>query len=1021
MGGALALVLILALLVTLVPASSADAQAFSANRFNRISTPSPGGSRLQAGSDITDFAINGSTIYIVSQATATVYKSTNGGISANALGLPAGMVGAPKMIAVAPDNPGAVAMVEAGPPDIVWISTNGGATWSAMAGPWAATEVISDIAVSPARSGTILGRDYTVSTYDPQAIGVNTGDIYVIGQTAAWVAVATGAGLAMDFTSVAMAPNWVGDRVVVGVGSGGAASAAGNVEVGGAAVGDSYLVAINVATGALAGPAQVLLDAAGADSPAELTAAPGTNNGEMWASDIALPSDFDSTSVAGFRVYLGWTSTPLGGVINCADDAYRVDFNTVRKLEVRPAVGIYSISYHGTVASGKLMVGQAQGTSVWFTGDPQTSLPTWDFAFKNPTGPAAPAYGMTVVALVSDTDAYAGASGNDTAFSKTVDGGLSFNGMVIIDEAVAAMDDVIVSPDGSTFFLATNDGAGNYSLWRAKGYPNPGGWQRVAFRNAAQFTGPTTLVRLSPAYGTDSTLFWYDTGSTAIRRSTNEGHIWGGRTAPAPVVDAAIESADVQYVIDNAGNVYSSTNGAWFFDLPVNAAIGGLMDIEMCPNYPHTPVAGNVIVGGVGQGIALSTDSGATWRSLLSFFGAAGVSVAADDEYATNNTVFAADNTGGSGVWRYVVGESNAWEQVRMVNANEQMTGVCVVEGVIYASWVDAVALTSGIERSISPTSTVAAMGWETMNVGVIGGAAFNIMPNGVRAAPTNGSIAIYAIDTNGPNLMAYEDTMALSKPELTVPETVPIDSVSGRSTQFTISWGSMSNADTFDIRVYSDPAKTQQVWASNGWLATNAGSPAIVVPAGTLVAGNDYFVRVRARNQVPNDGIRSGWSSVHRFSAEAGERVEVSYLGPQPLGPAPGSTGVLKDNPGFTWSSYAKATRYEFQLSSDSSFSNIIAEGKVSATGYKYEGSLDYGSTYFWRVRGIEPTTSDWSPVSSFSTEKAPPPPEPAPPPPPEPAPPVVTPTIIWAIIGIGAVLVIAVIVLIVRTRTTR
>jgi len=108
--------------------------------------------------------------------------------------------------------------------------------------------------------------------------------------------------------------------------------------------------------------------------------------------------------------------------------------------------------------------------------------------------------------------------------------------------------------------------------------------------------------------------------------------------------------------------------------------------------------------------------------------------------------------------------------------------------------------------------------------------------------------------------------------------------------------------------------------------------------------------------------------------------------------------------------------------LATDAGFTAIVAETKTSSTGYKYDGKLSNASTYFWRVRGIEPTTTDWSPVASFTTEKKPVPPvvvEPPAPPLPAP-PPVVTPAIIWAIIAIGAILGIAVIVLIVRTRRT-
>jgi hypothetical protein len=286
--------------------------------------------------------------------------------------------------------------------------------------------------------------------------------------------------------------------------------------------------------------------------------------------------------------------------------------------------------------------------------------------------------------------------------------------------------------------------------------------------------------------------------------------------------------------------------------------------------------------------------------------------------------------------------------------------------------------------------------------------------------------------------LMAYEDTMALADVQVTVPEEVEAslaELARGWNAQFTISWDLISNATDYEVQIATDPGITSVVVTSAPfgaglpppglpppwYIPPNPLTPTFVVGEGMLVAGSDYFVRVRIRDQIPNDAIRTNWSSVFRFSVEGGERVEVSYLGAQPLGPVPGATGVPL-SPGFTWSPYADATRYEFKLARDAAMTDLLAEAKVSATGYKYDGTLEYATVYFWVVRAIEPTTTDWSPVASFTTEKKPAPP---PPPPvvvetPPPAEPVVSQTMIYVIIGVGVVLVIAVIVLIVRTRRT-
>ena len=88
---------------------------------------------------------------------------------------------------------------------------------------------------------------------------------------------------------------------------------------------------------------------------------------------------------------------------------------------------------------------------------------------------------------------------------------------------------------------------------------------------------------------------------------------------------------------------------------------------------------------------------------------------------------------------------------------------------------------------------------------------------------------------------------------------------------------------------------------------------------------------------------------------------------------------------------------------------------------------ALEYATTYYWRVRAEKDGVfSDWA-VCIFTTMEEPvpaPPPvvvEPTPPAPVVPTPIIElppTPTWVWAIIAIGAALIVVVIVLTVRTR---
>jgi hypothetical protein len=120
-----------------------------------------------------------------------------------------------------------------------------------------------------------------------------------------------------------------------------------------------------------------------------------------------------------------------------------------------------------------------------------------------------------------------------------------------------------------------------------------------------------------------------------------------------------------------------------------------------------------------------------------------------------------------------------------------------------------------------------------------------------------------------------------------------------------------------------------------------------------------------------------------------------------------------------FAWDPVSGATSYEWQLATDSGYTNIIATMSPTVPHLVY-GPLDNSTSFFWRVRAVtDAGTSSW--VSSvFSTEEAADPPvtvtqtsttttevteE-------------ITPMYIWVIIIIGAILTIAVIILIVRTR---
>ncbi len=149
---------------------------------------------------------------------------------------------------------------------------------------------------------------------------------------------------------------------------------------------------------------------------------------------------------------------------------------------------------------------------------------------------------------------------------------------------------------------------------------------------------------------------------------------------------------------------------------------------------------------------------------------------------------------------------------------------------------------------------------------------------------------------------------------------------------------------------------------------------------------------------------------------------------------------------PTFAWGAVAGADGYYFQLADNANFVAPMVKldgdvGRLIVTAYAYRTELPYSTAYYWRVKAVSGTIkagdlaeSAWA-SGVFITKAEPV--EPTPPVVVEEAPPAliitieqpdiivplpattpITPAWIYVIIGVGAVLVIALLVLIVRTR---
>jgi len=204
------------------------------------------------------------------------------------------------------------------------------------------------------------------------------------------------------------------------------------------------------------------------------------------------------------------------------------------------------------------------------------------------------------------------------------------------------------------------------------------------------------------------------------------------------------------------------------------------------------------------------------------------------------------------------------------------------------------------------------------------------------------------------------------------------VGTISGNQVSVTLSCADVG-ADTYELQVSSDSAFTSPM--------TTTTSDTSATVSG-LEPGVTYYWRMRA-----TEPVTGSWSDTLSFITVA----TPGTVAPELMSPSAGADGV-SSTPAFSWSSVAGATSYQIQVATDSSFSSKVIDETTSATAYQSGDEFDNG-TYYWKVKA----ETDWSATGVFTVGAVPG---------------AGTPAWVWVVIVIGALLVIAVLVLIVRTR---
>jgi len=966
--------------------------------------PSDTNKQVVPGTDINSFAVStdGKTVFVAPNIAGKLYKSTDGGVTfSDVSGTVTGTI---QFVDVAPDDANFVVYINSVPE--AFISVDGGATWSALTLPTFTAVKALDIsslqsskhfvAVGGANGSAVALWNFNYGAAIPTWTDMTT---------STWSGIA--AATAID--AVRFSPSFASDRTML-------------------AVSENGTTAVNLE---LANFSSSKWDAAGGFASYPVSIVSGTGVAPLSAASLSLSPTYLAADSASRLAFVGISDpvTANSGIYQCTD-------TTVKKIG--PNVGIYSLSY---TSGDKLVAGAFADNTTYYSSNASASSPTVTAVNQY----ARPSGVTKVIVQWAGSNVFAGTTGVSSAFSISTDNGVTYADSAVIDATLTNIEDIAVASDSSRYYLVTDDGT-NLSVWRVVG--------TTTNRVLSLASSINYLVRVAP--DNPAVVYLFKKTSSDILYSNAGGSGWTFRIgmldgAVSPIADAAIETGsngDIAYELSVAGKVSKTTNAGFIWGDTKDTTVGGNMLVSLSKD--------NLIVGGNAGFIAYSTDGNANWTKLDKIVSASGAIFCAADGLATNNYVYAVNGTlTADYVYRYQLGVSSDWVKLSAANTGNSFNGLELTaggtSGVLYASsnngTLSSPGTTSVVARTLDPkNATVPLTSFSPSTDLTFTSTTFSAVPDALVISTMGTGNKIWAIDTNGTDhLNSFQDTVITDVIAPAVPAdkaTVQINPQTGRATDVVFQWPRLSKATYYSLQVSYDSTFNQTI----ATFYISSTSETVVFVAGPYTAGTTsnptatsattqtieyqpnttYYWRVRVYRPV----ISKYNTPVHSFTTTSVSTPPP--FAPTIIAPTAGATNIPV-RPTFQWSAVDTVKTYELQVSDNSAFRGaevgsppLVNRVHLLTNVYALETDLNFSTVYYWRVRATtntettKGTEGPWV-YGIFTTAAKPAPPT-------SPAPPVVlpppvtpeTPAYVWAIIGIGAVLIIAVLVLIVRTRRT-
>ena len=741
------------------------------------------------------------------------------------------------------------------------------------------------------------------------------------------------------------------------------------------------------------------------------------------SATVAFPDNHSATS-GDYALFVAIDTGNDGGDVFLVNGAWASGSSTATDLNIGTTYSLSSVDVTGLAVSGtSLLAGAADSAQVYISHDGGIN---WARSSKAPTGQYK-TYLLMAPDFTGQGTAYAVTSGTESAFSYTADGGVTWSQVGLIDARISqnGIIDLAVSPtydQDNSLFMLTFDGVYlEHSLWRSQ---NGGArWERVLTSTQAG-NDSIKLVELSPQYGSGSQVVFLITtsgGNSAIWKSTDNGDTFTHREAPFSIDTWAVVNDDSLFLGSYDGShglVYGTINSGFFYSPGAVTGSQPLKSIALSPGYEQDRT---LLAGNTNGWVYLSQDNGTSFNPLPPYTISppltGNITVTFDPKFSSNKVIYAAsDSQATTGnrerLYRFIIGQSNTWEDINSAlpagSILSQLTASA--DGTLYtinSQQTDAAGRKGGMERSLNPAYPLDPT-FETVIRGLADGATLNGL--WLRGSQ------LWSIDTTNTGLVTYIDSLA--RP---VTLTSPAEAASGVGIEnIDLEWERLEGATEYQWQLGYDADFSTVATGFEG----NTGKSSARLPA--LEKARTYYWRVRATQPV-----LSPWSAQWSFTTSPASTI----IAPELYNPKAGADGVPIE-PVFRWNAVAGANSYELLVSTDASFSNLIivksGDSALPATAWQSDISLDYNTTYYWKVRASTASShSTWSAVGIFVTSQPPPtktspPPEPtvtaspqqltpSSPPPSPPPPPLIQSAIPdWAIYLVGALLLSVVLLLI-------